>query len=77
MFQQIEQPFMNYSYSDPSYMEFTTNYVEYEKKDDSNLRWILAILLFIGGIVGLVIWKIKEDKTKQAKLEEDDLNEDV
>ncbi|RYU92710.1 hypothetical protein [Emticicia agri] len=77
MFQQIEQPFTSVSYTEPSSLEFTTNYMEYDKKESNNLGWILALFLIICGILGFLIWKIRDEKTKQLEIEEAELIEDT
>lgn len=76
MFQQIEQPFRRISYAEPSSVEFTTNYIDYDKNESNNLSWILALFLIIGGMIAFIIWKIKNDKTKQLEKKEVELIED-
>jgi hypothetical protein len=49
----------------------------YAERKSSNLGWILVFIIIVSGIIGFVIWKIKDDKTKQTELEEDKLIQNI
>ena len=77
MFHQIEQPFTDVFYNEPISLSPTTNYFDYAERKSSNLGWVLAFFIIVSGIIGFVIWKIKDNKTKQIELEEDKLIQNI
>ena len=77
MFHQIEQPFTDVFFNEPIPLSSTTNYIDYAERKSSNLGWILVFIIIVSGIIGFVIWKIKDDKTKQTELEEDKLIQNI